>query len=222
MTKLFRHIACLSVFMGAGFSGVVYGSNNNPDEVKHQREEKVLRDRKILLGVATGFLVPFAYTMINGKSLENMALRPLGTKSENLTLLARIGLVLGACPIVVNALVSCATYEDNEQESLWENFIHRQGRASNMVARSLAGPALCFALNDHYWLPLITSILFSGIESYVSMGHTATWAHQGGIIAGTLAGRVGNQLIARVARSMQGGALVPQPLNVPANVPTTL
>ncbi len=183
MTKLLGRVACLFVLFGTGLACGI------DDSISH--------DRSKLFGFSTGAFVPFMYALASGKSFDNTSLYSFDSVSGNGALAARIAVGLVAGATVANAIATSAFPSAEEHESLPECFFRRERDMGSIVGRSLLGPAICFLLNDHYWLPFASSILFSALEGG---SHTATWSHQAGIVTGALAGRTTNQVIALFAR----------------------
>ncbi len=186
MTKLLGCAAFFICFFGVTVPGLACGINEN-----------ISHDRSKLFGFSTGAFVPFMYALASGKSFDNTSLYSFDSMPGNGALAARIavGLVVGAT--VANAIATSFFPSADEQESLPNCFLRRERDMGSIVGRSLLGPAICFLLNDHYWLPFASSILFSALDG---KSHTATWYHQAGIVTGAFAGRITNQIIALFVR----------------------
>jgi len=194
---------------------------NKLDELKDKYEppvsEQEIRKQKALekdqeirakhsqdrwFGFSTGFVVPFIYSFVAGKSFDSLKFG-MSEKASRTTLTALLGLMS------INAVYSSFDFNyrtfnyRTSKRTLYSHLLGNQWAMINPIAKRFLGPVACLLVNDHCALPLVSSLLFGLVGSeHDNEGNRIAWSHQAGIIGGMLAGRTCNEGIKLVGRML--------------------
>jgi len=179
-----------------------YEPSASEEEIRRQKlleEEqrigaKYSQDR--WFGFSTGFVVPFIYSFVAGKSFDSLKFG-MSERASRATLEASLGLM------AINAVVSSIDFNNYSagKRTFYSHLLRGQWAMINPIAKRLLGPVACSLVNDHYVLPLVSSLLFGLVgDKCDNEGNRMAWSHQAGIIGGMLAGRTCNEGIKFVGR----------------------